>query len=108
MRWRKSVYPDELLPAKTLEAMLTSHPSAQYNEANNHFTLGLGWFLVDHAYGKFIGHNGSTVGFASTFAHFPERNLTLISLCNQGQVTPYELVFEVAGLLLPELTQQPP
>jgi D-alanyl-D-alanine carboxypeptidase len=106
IRWRAALRPDGLLPADTLRTMLTPHPSAEGNERDNDFTMGLGWFLVDHPYGQFIGHNGSIAGFAAAFVHLIAHDLTLISLCNQGDVPePHALALETAVLLLPELEQ---
>lgn len=104
MRWRVSLQPDGLLKPATLDTMLTPHVSAEGNELAHHFRLGLGWFLVDHDFGRFIGHNGSIVGFATSFAHFPVHDLTIISLCNQSSVpAPHALAFDVAARLVPEL-----
>ncbi|MCA9882650.1 MAG: beta-lactamase family protein [Anaerolineae bacterium] len=105
IQWGRSLQPDVLMPAATLDKMLTPYPSRDGNERQFNYTMCLGWYLVDHEFGRFIGHNGSIVGFASAFAYFPERNLTLISLCNQGSVKmPHALIFDTARHLLPELS----
>ncbi|MAU10354.1 MAG: serine hydrolase [Anaerolineaceae bacterium] len=105
MQWSRALKPDVLLPATTLEAMLTPYLSREANERKFNYTMSLGWYLVDHEYGRFIGHNGSIVVFASAFAYFPDRDLTLISLSNQGSVKmPHALIFDTARELLPELT----
>ena len=96
IRWQVSLKAGLLLKAETLTEMLRPYPSLTKNERENRFSMGLGWFLVDHPRGRFIGHNGSIVGFASAFIHLPAPDLTLILLCNQSAVTaPHEILFRL-------------
>lgn len=69
-------------------------------EREQHFSLGLGWFIVDSPLGQFVGHNGSIDGFASSFLYSPEMDLTAILLCNAGHIfAPHEIVFDVIKAL---------
>ena len=96
LRWSASLYDDSILDQNLRTQWWTPHPSMEANERDEHFTQGLGWFIVDSPLGQFVGHNGSIAGFASAFLHFRETNLTAIILCNAGHIyTPHEIVFDV-------------
>ena len=82
--------------------MWTPHLSQAHNESAMHFSLGYSWFLVSPP-GKrpFIGHNGSMVGFASSFTHFREEKLTAIALYNIDTVSePHVLPHQIAEVYL--------
>lgn len=88
---------DAWLSAASRQLMRTIHPSAEANERQLNFSVGLGWFFVDHPRGRFMGHNGGIQGFASSFIHLLNDGLTLILLCNQDKAAePHEVLFEVA------------
>ena len=96
-KWIASFYSDTLLSATSRKLMWTPHPSEAKNEREFNFTMGLGWFLVDHNNKHFIGHNGSIVGFSSSFSHFPADKLSVILLCNMADVeNPHILAHRVA------------
>lgn len=88
-----ALYSDILLAPEWRRAWWTPKPSRAGNERRLDFSVGLGWFIVDHPHGRFAGHNGGVVGFASAFLHLLESRTTLILLCNQDKVAkPHEIV----------------
>jgi len=61
---------------------------------------GLGIGLTSFQNTRRIGHNGGGgLGFACAFAHFPEKNLTVVILCNADQPRGFigELANEIAA-----------
>lgn len=100
VKFAQSLYTDTLLTAESRALMWTPHPSEQENERKFNFSLGLGWFLVDHPVGKFAGHNGGIQGFATAFVHFLETKTTVIVLCNQDRMAePHQLGFDILEAL---------
>lgn len=96
-RFAASLYTNTVLQAESRKLMWTPHPSAEGNERKLSFSVGLGWFFVDHPQGRFAGHNGGIVGFATSFVHLLERQLTVIVLCNQDKVAePHAIALAVA------------
>ena len=50
---------------------------------------------------KFAGHNGSMVGYCSSFSHFLKDKLTVIALYNLDTIThPHELPHQIVELVL--------
>ena len=45
-------------------------------------------------------HTGSMMGFKAGFARFPERQLSVLALCNLGEIQPGEMVNQVVYLYL--------
>lgn len=52
-----------------------------------------------------IGHGGAFVGFLSQSLTFPEHALSITVLCNRNDVSPGRLARSIAGLLLPNETE---
>ncbi len=99
-KWAASFYTNTLLSEASRTLMWTPHPSKAQNEREFHYTMGLGWFLVDLKGRLMIGHNGGIVGFTTSFSHFPDEKLSIILLCNRGQVeNPHIIAHRAAALL---------
>ncbi len=97
-----SLYSDQLLTQASRELLWTPHPSIENNESQFNYALGYGWFLVTTENGrKFAGHNGSMVGFCSSFSHFLEDKITVIALYNYDLITlPHELPHQIVEMHL--------
>ncbi|WP_420627467.1 serine hydrolase domain-containing protein [Candidatus Leptofilum sp.] len=101
-RFAALLHTDQLLSASSRRQMWTPHLSQAQNELKNHFSLGYGWFLVEPP-GKrpFIGHNGSMMGFASSFTHFVAERVTAVALYNVDTVSePHALAHQAAEIYL--------
>lgn len=48
------------------------------------------------------GHSGGTMGFVSTFTHFPNDDLTIIVLCNYGNGDAIQLDKDIAAIVFGE------
>lgn len=96
LTWRRSLFNDAILNATMRDMWWTAHPSHEQNERQYGYSMGLGWFLVDHPAGQFWGHNGNITGYASAFLHFTAEKVTAVALCNAGQIsTPHEIAIDV-------------
>lgn len=95
-RWAASLHTEALLPLELREQMWTAQPSAEGNERDQGFEMGLGWFRLDNEGQPFWGHNGGILGFGSSFVHLPERKLTAIVLTNCDWLeNPHQLALEL-------------
>ncbi len=108
-KWDVAVRRHILIAPQTHAQMLTPHPSVQGNEQEFGYWHGLGWFLLKHNGHPFAGHNGGIQGFASSYAHFLQRDLTVILLCNLDNIeTPHEIALRVADFYLPVTPEMSP
>jgi hypothetical protein len=73
-KWAKAVARKEIISAASWKAALTPHLE--------HY--GYGWF-IDSLYGeKFVSHSGGLPGFMSDFTYYPNKDVTIILLNNEG------------------------
>lgn len=100
--WDAAVRRHAILSPQTHALMLTPHPSQAQNERQFDYWHGLGWFLLTHNEHPFAGHNGGIQGFAGSYVHFLQRDLTIILLHNQDNaIPPHEIALAVADFYLP-------
>ena len=96
LRWTASLHSDAILNTQSRDLWWTAQPSQAANERDNHYTLTLGWFIVDDALGQFYGHNGGIEGFASAFLHFPKTEISAVVLTNCNFVNaPHKLALDL-------------
>lgn len=96
LKWSATFHTDSVLNATSRERWWIVHASQANNEREGHYSLTLGWFVVDYSKGQFYGHNGATEGFASALLHFPETNLTAVVLCNSNQISePHKIALDL-------------
>jgi CubicO group peptidase (beta-lactamase class C family) len=73
-KWAQAVADRKVLSAESWKAALTPHLE--------HY--GYGWF-IDSLFGeKFVGHGGGLPGFISDFTYYPDKDVTIILLNNEG------------------------
>ncbi len=96
-KWDAALYTEKLLETAVLQQMWTPNPTEQKNERALSFSLGLGWFLVDHRETFFAGHGGGIIGFSSTYLRFLREGVSVVLLCNRDEVPePHNLALYVA------------
>ncbi|MBI1281434.1 MAG: serine hydrolase [Anaerolineaceae bacterium] len=96
LQWKTALFDDRILNADYRKLWWTPHLSAEANEKNYHYTVGLGWFMVESPLGTFLGHNGGITGFASAFLYLPETQTTGIVLCNSNAIeNPHQIALDV-------------
>jgi len=79
-RWSQSLYGDQLLSQASRDQMFT--PYANTREDVGSDSYGYACFLNKHNGRAVIYHGGSIAGFGSTFAYYPEEQVTMILLNN--------------------------
>lgn len=96
LTWRKSWFDSSILNADYRKLWWTEHLSAEANEKAYHYTLGLGWFMVESKLGTFLGHNGGIQGFSSSLLYLPEIQTMGVALYNRNDVdNPHHLLLDV-------------
>ena len=81
-RWDAALNSERLLSRSSLEQIWTP---ARLNNGNPH-PYGLGWYIEALRGQRVIRHSGQTAGFAASLARYPDSRLTVIVLCNLGEL----------------------
>jgi len=68
---------------------------------------GMGFFLSPPQFPKFIGHHGNSAGYGASHSHWPEKNLSVIVLCNIYPAPGNVIAQGVAETLEPSLKFKP-
>jgi D-alanyl-D-alanine carboxypeptidase len=98
LHWRVSLYNDSILNAHYRRLWWTPHLSQEANERKDGYSVGLGWFIVGSDLGEFYGHNGGIAGFASSWLHFRDADVTAVVLLNGSHVNdPHQIALKVIG-----------
>jgi hypothetical protein len=106
--WNEAIFNGKVLSPESLKAAFT--PAELNNKQKTNY--GYGWFIIDFRGNKFIDHGGGIHGFISYLRHQPEKNITVVVLCNSTPapdgINPSvnaSLITEY--LLWSEMTKQP-
>ena len=95
-QWDQGLYTSKLVSASTLAQAFT--PNILPNGQNSGY--GFGWRILLHKGQRALHHSGSTIGFRTHIARFPDRQLTVIVLVNRANVDSERLAFAIADLYL--------
>jgi CubicO group peptidase (beta-lactamase class C family) len=83
IKWDAALKDDRLLNAESRNEMFTSGKLTD----STYIGWGYGWVIAPHSGSLTIGHKGwFRTGFHSAIARFPDIDLDIIYLCNQGNV----------------------
>jgi CubicO group peptidase (beta-lactamase class C family) len=100
LTWQASLFDDHILNAEYRKLWWTPHLSQEQNEKAYHYTVDLGWFMVESPLGTFLGHNGGITGFASAFLYLPESQTTGIVLLNANHIeNPHQIALDIIAQL---------
>jgi CubicO group peptidase (beta-lactamase class C family) len=73
---------NRILPAKAYDTMWAPEiPTALHSPWEK--TLGLGWFLGEHAGHRLVGHGGGDTGFSCGFVMAPDDGLAVVVMINR-------------------------
>jgi len=61
---------------------------------------GFGWFLNSYLGHPRMWHYGETIGFRTSIQRFPGDRVTIVILCNRGDLDPTALALKIADLFL--------
>ncbi len=100
MLWKASLFNDSILNTDSRKVWWTPHLSEAGNE-RPHYSVGLGWFILDDPVGRFYGHNGGIPGFATAFLYLPATDTTAVLMCNCNYVNePHKIALAAVQQLL--------
>ncbi|HOX58888.1 MAG TPA: serine hydrolase domain-containing protein [Candidatus Paceibacterota bacterium] len=97
-RWDQALYTDKLVSKRTLKLAFTPGPVTDRPDTS----YGFGWYVTQYRGMREIYHSGTSVGFTTRLARFPEREFTVIILTNRDEANIAELPHRIADLYLPE------
>lgn len=86
-RWDQALYTEKIISKKTLdEAFTPRSKKSDFNESG----YGYGWYIGQVRGTKSVWHYGSTCGFRTHFARYPEKQVSVIILTNrrEAELTP--------------------
>ncbi|SNS99480.1 CubicO group peptidase, beta-lactamase class C family [Anaerovirgula multivorans] len=62
--------------------------------------IGLGWFISKHNHFSMLGHDGSDIGFRSSFGMIPEKNLSIGIFANIDNISTRRIMRSIFDILL--------
>ncbi len=84
-RWEQALYTDRLLPRDLRDRMFTGYaaiPGQSPVPDSTDWAYGYGWMLAKEGGRELLMHTGSTDGYASIIARYPDDKVTIILLSN--------------------------
>jgi CubicO group peptidase (beta-lactamase class C family) len=95
-RWDQALYGSQLVSEEMLAQAFTPAKTSDGSQT----TYGFGW-QIDHYRGLLrYSHTGSTIGFRTAIARFPEKRFTVVVLVNRADVEPWEKARRIADEFL--------
>lgn len=95
-KWDIALRTGKVLKPETMKLMLTPMKLAN----NQEIKYGLGNELIDDRGHRVGGHNGEIFGFNTSFSRYIDDNITVIVLCNVGDVPGEIFARHIAGLYI--------
>jgi CubicO group peptidase (beta-lactamase class C family) len=95
-RWDQALNTTRLVRAETLQMAFT--PAVL--SGGKKTSYGFGWEIGEYRGLKTVRHGGSTMGFRTHIARFPEKRFTVIVLINRNNAKPEEIADRIADLYL--------
>ncbi|MBZ5622920.1 MAG: beta-lactamase family protein [Acidobacteriia bacterium] len=94
--WDQALYTTQLVGAETLLQAFT----AAVLSGGKKTSYGFGWEIGEYRGLKTVRHGGSTIGFRTHIARFPEKRFTVIVLINRNSAKPEVIADRIADLYL--------
>jgi CubicO group peptidase (beta-lactamase class C family) len=95
-QWDQALYTDKLVSQKLLKLALTPGPATEHPDTG----YGFGWFIGKYRGLREIWHSGTSLGFTTRIARFPEKKFTVIILTNRNEAKLAELPHHIADWYL--------
>lgn len=95
-KWDQALYKSKLVSEPMLRVAFS--PAVQTDKPG--IGYGFGWYLTEYRGLKEIFHGGSTIGFRTRIARFPEKNFSVIFLANRADANLEELPHKIVDLVL--------
>jgi len=68
---------------------------------------GLGLELLTEHGRRLVAHSGSTGGYKTWLARYPDQGVSIAVMCNNGGINPIAMGEQIAGLVLPDVEAPP-
>ena len=95
-KWDQALYGDKLLSRKMLKLAFTPGPATERPDTS----YGFGWYITRHRGLREIYHSGTSIGFTTRIARFPEKQFTVIILTNRNEAGIAEFPHRIADWCL--------
>jgi CubicO group peptidase (beta-lactamase class C family) len=94
-KWDQALYTTKLVSKATLEQAFTSDVLSNGDSTG----YGFGWRVSFYKGVQKIAHSGSTVGFRTEIARYPDKRFTVIVLINRNDANPAEIASKIADII---------
>ena len=95
-RWDQALYADKLVSRKTLKLAFTPGPATDHTDTG----YGFGWYIGSYHGLREIWHSGTSIGFTTRIARFPDKHFTVIILTNRNEAKIAEFPHRIADWCL--------
>ena len=99
-RWSDALLGGDVLGPAALERYLAPHVREGFGER---FSYAYGWEISDTEAGQLVSHTGGNGFFFATVRQYVDADLLVIVLSNEATEEAFELQFDLAHAVLPEL-----
>ncbi len=95
-QWDQALYTAKLVGPKMLKLAFTAGPVTDRPDT----AYGFGWYITQYRGLREIYHSGTSVGFTTRIARFPEKKFTVIILTNRNEANLAEFPHHIADWVL--------
>jgi len=95
-RWDQALYTDKVVSRRMLRLAFTPGPATNHPDTR----YGFGWYIGQYRGLREIWHSGTTIGFTTRIARFPDKKFTVIILTNRDEARIAEFPRRIADWLL--------
>lgn len=108
-RWALALFDKRFLNEASLAEIFPQDrnaPGMGFGTGRFKVVFGLGWGIYKKDYGLEYAHSGHVDGFSSVIALYPQQQLNIVILSNEGSYEVYELKKRIAEFVLADFEQQ--
>ena len=98
-RWDRALFTRQLLPPESLDKMLTAYA---FGTDQAGVGYGYGWYVGELFGRRWVGHPGRIEGFSAVNAWFPDDDVTIVVLMNQGDLSAFSVLEQIQGRVFGE------
>jgi CubicO group peptidase (beta-lactamase class C family) len=95
-QWDQALYTDKLVSEKMLKLAFTPGPGTDHPDTG----YGFGWYIGQYRDVREIWHSGTSMGFSTRIARFPDKKFTVIILTNRNEAKIAEFPHRIADWYL--------
>ncbi len=94
-RWDRALKTEELVKKETIDKIFKGHI-----DTSQGVSYGYGWMISDTDWGKKLFHGGNTFGFTANITRYPDEDLAIIVLTNNGYHDSQSLADTLTSIVL--------